>query len=91
MDSTVLIEKREYIALVTLNRPERLNALDYPSVDRLLDILDEIEPDDAIRAVILPGTGDRASVPERTFRPSSRASGRDRKRRCGSSCGAAIV
>ncbi len=60
MDSSVLIEKRENIALVTLNRPEKLNALDYPSVDRLLEILEEIEPDDAIRAVIMSGAGDRA-------------------------------
>jgi enoyl-CoA hydratase len=60
MDSSVLFEKRDNIALVTLNRPEKLNALDYPSVDRLLEILEEIEPDDAIRAVIMTGTGDRA-------------------------------
>src|SRR5215470_7557144 len=60
MNSSVLIEQREHVALVTLNRPEKLNALDYPSVDRLLEIFEEIEPDDTIRAVIVTGSGDRA-------------------------------
>jgi enoyl-CoA hydratase/carnithine racemase len=60
MMSSVLIEKREPVALVTLNRPEKLNALDYPTIDRLLGVLDELELDDAVRAVILTGAGDRA-------------------------------
>ncbi len=75
MDSNVLIEKRESIVLVTLNRPEKLNALDYPSVDRLLEIFDEIEAEDAIRAVILTGTGDRAfcaGADIQAFEPSVR-------------------
>jgi len=48
------------IATVTLNRPEKLNALNYALIDRLLAILDTIETDDAVRAVILTGAGERA-------------------------------
>jgi enoyl-CoA hydratase len=88
MESSVLIEKRDRIALLTLNRPEKLNALDYASVDRLLDILEEIEPDDDIRAVILTGAGDRAfcaGADIRAFAPSvskgPRAAWRDFVRR----------
>jgi len=40
-----------------LNRPERLNALDNGLLGRLLDALDRIELNDAIRVVILTGTG----------------------------------
>lgn len=48
------------IATLTLNRPEKLNALSYALVDALLKALEEMEGDDAVRAVILTGAGDRA-------------------------------
>lgn len=60
MSDVVLVETHAPVALVTLNRPEKLNALDYPLIDRLMQVLDDIENDDAIRAVILTGAGDRA-------------------------------
>ncbi len=78
--SSVLAEKREMVAVVTLNRPAKLNALDYPTIDRLLGLFDELEADDALRAVILTGAGDR-SVRALTSRASRRASGRARLRR----------
>lgn len=48
------------IALLTLNRPEKLNALNYATNDRLLELLDSIEDDPSIRAIVLTGAGDRA-------------------------------
>jgi enoyl-CoA hydratase/carnithine racemase len=57
---TVQMEIRERIAVLTLNRPERLNALNYAMVDRLMALLDRIETDGEVRAVILTGAGDRA-------------------------------
>lgn len=60
MQDTVLYEKKDRIALLTLNRPEKLNALDYATNDRLLALLDRIEADDGIGAVILTGAGHRA-------------------------------
>lgn len=57
MSDLVLMEVREGVALLTLNRPEKLNALCYALVDRLILLLDEIEDDSAIRAVILTGAG----------------------------------
>ncbi|MEL6964134.1 MAG: crotonase/enoyl-CoA hydratase family protein [Pseudomonadota bacterium] len=60
MVDTVLFEKRDAIALITLNRPEKLNALDYATVDFLMDVLNQVEDDKGIRAVILTGAGDRA-------------------------------
>jgi enoyl-CoA hydratase len=60
MSDTVLFEKRERIALLTLNRPEKLNALSYETNDRLTALLAEIERDDRLAAVILTGAGDRA-------------------------------
>ncbi|RUV43833.1 MULTISPECIES: crotonase/enoyl-CoA hydratase family protein [unclassified Mesorhizobium] len=60
MTEPVLCEIRDRVAVLTLNRPEKLNALNYDLIDRLLAILDRIETDDAVRAVILTGAGERA-------------------------------
>lgn len=60
MTEKVLMEQRGAVALITLNRPEKLNALDYETNDRLLALLDTIEATPAIRAVILTGAGERA-------------------------------
>lgn len=60
MSEVVLLDVEDGIALVTLNRPEKLNALNYELIDRLMALLDRIEVDTRVRAVILTGAGDRA-------------------------------
>jgi enoyl-CoA hydratase len=60
MSDLVLQEVREKVAVLTINRPEKLNALNYALVDRLMQRLDAIEADPAVRAVILTGAGERA-------------------------------
>lgn len=60
MSNTVLMQISEGIALLTLNRPEKLNALNYELIDRLMSLLDEIEVNHAVSAVIITGAGDRA-------------------------------
>jgi enoyl-CoA hydratase len=60
MTDLVLNETSDGIAVLTLNRPEKLNALNYALIDRLLAVLDDIEVDDGARAVILTGAGERA-------------------------------
>jgi len=56
----VLHENRNGIALLTLNRPDKLNALSYAMIDALMAALDRIECAPECRAVILTGAGDRA-------------------------------
>ena len=60
MDDLVLMTRRDRIAILTLNRPAKLNALNYAMNDRLRARLDAIEEEDDIRAVVLTGAGDRA-------------------------------
>ena len=43
------------IAVITLDRPARLNAIDDTLIDDLHAALDEVERDDAVRAVVLTG------------------------------------
>src|SRR5262245_7665287 len=60
MSEIVLVEKDGPVALLTLNRPEKLNALDYALIDRLMEMLDTVEHDDGIRTLVLTGAGNRA-------------------------------
>jgi 2-(1,2-epoxy-1,2-dihydrophenyl)acetyl-CoA isomerase len=50
-------ERRDSVALMTLGRPERLNALSNPLTLDLVAILDEVEEDSEVRAVVLAGEG----------------------------------
>jgi enoyl-CoA hydratase/carnithine racemase len=60
MSDPVLIEIADGIALLTLNRPHKLNAINYAMADRLLGLLDTLETDDRVGAVIVTGAGPRA-------------------------------
>ncbi len=50
----------DHVARVTLDRPERLNAVDQATEAELMRIWDEIERDREIRVVVLTGAGERA-------------------------------
>lgn len=54
---TVDYQEDEGIALVTLNRPEKLNAFDIRMRDELLEVLDIVDADDGVRAIIFTGAG----------------------------------
>src|SRR5437667_9080863 len=56
----ILTERLDGAALITLNRPEKLNALSFPLMSELDDALSDYEADDDIKAVILTGAGERA-------------------------------
>jgi enoyl-CoA hydratase len=57
MEKPVLLQVEAGTALVTLNRPERRNALNQALLTNLYDILEEVSADEAVRAVILTGNG----------------------------------
>lgn len=56
-DAVLLVDKRDGIATLTLNRPEKMNALSYALRRALADALDGIAADSDIGAVILTGAG----------------------------------
>ena len=56
----ILVERRGRVGLVTLNRPEKLNALSSELVNQLERALHELDEDNAIGAIVITGAGDRA-------------------------------
>jgi len=59
---TLLYEKRDGIGAVTVNRPEKLNALNQQVMKDLRACFEDIHNDDEVRAVILTGSGEKAFV-----------------------------
>jgi enoyl-CoA hydratase/carnithine racemase len=56
----ILSDRVEGAAIITLNRPEKLNALSFALSKELDDELQALEGDDAVSAIILSGAGERA-------------------------------
>src|SRR3954463_7642690 len=51
---------RPGVVLVTLDRPEVLNALDYRTLGELVDALESLDSDESVRCIVITGAGDRA-------------------------------
>src|SRR6266851_4774055 len=60
--STILIDRTDGVATITLNRPQARNALDLVMRRELLTALDELEAEPAVRVVILTGGGGHFSA-----------------------------
>ena len=60
MADPVLVARDGAIATVTLNHPERLNALNRAMWARLGEVMRELSADDALRCVVVRGAGDKA-------------------------------
>ena len=58
----VLLEINNAVAVVTVNRPSQLNALNSATIDELSTVLDDLRANSAVRAVVLTGAGEKAFV-----------------------------
>jgi enoyl-CoA hydratase len=56
----LLTELSENILTVTLNRPDKMNALNIALINELQNVIDEVNSNDEIRGVILTGAGNKA-------------------------------
>ena len=59
---SVLVDRRDAVAVATIDRPEALNALNVETLTELRDRLRELADDDATRVVVVTGAGERAFV-----------------------------
>ena len=62
MSKTVLLEVKNGIGYITINRPEALNALSSQVLADLNEVLDQVENSEDIRVVIVTGSGEKAFV-----------------------------
>ena len=55
--NTIIVEKKDHVAILTLNRPEKLNAINLEVKNELYTALNELEADDDVQVVIYTGAG----------------------------------
>jgi len=56
----IIVTKADGIATITLNRPDKMNAYTRTMGEEIIAAMDDIDADDAVRAVIFTGSGERA-------------------------------
>jgi enoyl-CoA hydratase len=62
MYKTLIYEKTDNIGVLTINRPDKLNAISNELTEELKQLLDEIEEDEELRIMVITGAGDKAFV-----------------------------
>jgi len=55
--NTILVEEKAPIGIITMNRPEKLNAMNLEMKNEIADALSDLDGDDDVKAVILTGAG----------------------------------
>jgi crotonobetainyl-CoA hydratase len=75
-----IYEKRDRVAYVTLNRPERMNALDNQSHRELIEIFDDFAADADAWVAIITGAGERAFCAGNDLKATAQASANGEKR-----------
>lgn len=92
MLETILYEKKDRIAVITLHRPKKLNALSYRMGEELREVLKAIEQDPDIRVVLLWGNetlfGAGADLTEKQNQPQTAFEGHAYARRLHALCSA---
>ena len=58
----VLIDKRGRIAIVTINRPDKLNALNVATRKEILAAFEQLKTDDEVRVVVITGAGEKSFI-----------------------------
>ncbi len=62
MPETILVEREGRVAILTINRPDKLNALNQQVRDEMLEILAGIEKDDGVGVVVITGAGEKSFI-----------------------------
>ena len=62
MEERIAEAVSDHIAVITINRPKVLNALDVPTLLELETVFDRLERNNDVRVIIITGAGERAFV-----------------------------
>jgi len=61
-EDAILVDRRDPVAVITVNRPKQLNALDVPTLLALEAAFARLDADDAVRVVVVTGAGEKSFV-----------------------------
>ena len=81
MSKTVLVERKDGVATVTMNRPDKMNSLTTELLESLGRSLREVADDSSVRVVVLTGAGERAFSAGADLAPTDGPSPADRAAR----------
>ena len=62
MYDNVILERKDRVAVLTINRPDKLNALNLATRNDITAAFDELRADDSIRVVVVTGAGEKAFI-----------------------------
>src|SRR6478672_8772518 len=62
MTETILMERAGRVAILTINRPDKLNALNEAVRNDMLELLGQIEGDDSVGVVVITGAGEKSFI-----------------------------
>ena len=62
MYKTLIYEKKDNIGVLTINRPEKMNALSNELIEELSQFLDDVQNDEELRILVITGAGEKAFV-----------------------------
>jgi len=77
----LLVEREAGVAILTIQRPQRLNALDSQTLDELRQAVLDLQQDNSIRCIILTGAGEKSFVAGADITELSQAAPEDARRR----------
>lgn len=62
MPETILVEREGRVAILTINRPDKLNALNQQVRDEMLEILGQLEHDAEVGVIVITGAGEKSFI-----------------------------
>ena len=62
MPETILVDRQDRVAILTIDRPDKLNALNQQVRDEMLELLEELKTDDDVGVIVVTGSGNKAFV-----------------------------
>src|SRR5215207_5075211 len=62
MYENVILERKDRVAVLTINRPDKLNALNTATRNDIVAAFEELRDDESIRVVVVTGAGEKAFV-----------------------------
>ena len=62
MPETILVEREGRVAILTINRPDKLNALNQQVRDEMLEILAQLEHDAEVGVIVITGAGEKSFI-----------------------------